>query len=193
MAKILIVDDHSETRLLLNQILAKEGYQVIEAEDGRSACEKAVSEKPDLVLLDVMMPGVSGFEVIEMLKEAPATQGIPVIMLTAYDGREDMMRGMKSPALANSLSFQFGVIYTIPFFWVCIPWQRIASRPAPIHRVPGAFRHRAAGTQEVQNPTAYGAPLVSHLPSERVSVLRVVWVAHLDRNSLARPELLSGA
>ena len=98
MAKILTVDDHTDTRPLLKLILTKEGYQVIEAEDGRSACEKAVSEKPDLVLLDVIMPGASGFEVIEMLKEFPATQGIPVIMLTACDERENMMRGMKSAA-----------------------------------------------------------------------------------------------
>ena len=98
LAKILVVDDQPDARQLLNQILTKEGYQVIEAEDGRSACEKAVSEKPDLVLLDVIMPGVSGFEVIDMLKEFPVTQDIPVIMLTACDGREEMMRGMTSAA-----------------------------------------------------------------------------------------------
>ena len=98
IATILVVDDHADTRLLINQIFTKEGYRVIEAEDGRSACEKAVSAKPDLVLLDVMMPGVDGFQVLAKLKELDSTRDIPVIMLTARDGREDMMRGMASAA-----------------------------------------------------------------------------------------------
>ena len=98
MAKILVVDDHADTRLLLNRILAKEGYQVIEAEDGITACAKAVSEKPDLILLDILMPGLDGFQALEYLKEFPGTQSIPVIMLTACDGRDDMLRGMSSAA-----------------------------------------------------------------------------------------------
>jgi len=93
MAKILIVDDDADTRLLLDQILAKEGYQVIEAEDGRSACERAVSEKPDVILLDIVMPAMDGFDTLRRLKDNPDTASIPVIFVTAKKQLEDEIRG----------------------------------------------------------------------------------------------------
>ena len=98
MAKILIVDDYLDTRLWIDQVLTKEGHQVIQAEDGRSACAKAVSGKPDLILLDVNMPGVDGVQAMEALKKFSGTEDIPVIMFTAREAREDMFRGMKSAA-----------------------------------------------------------------------------------------------
>ena len=83
MPKILIVDDEDAIRNVVRLLLIQEGYDVIEAAYGQSGYSKAESEKPDLVLLDLMMPVMDGFEVLQKLKKNPQTSGIPVIILTA--------------------------------------------------------------------------------------------------------------
>ncbi|GAI43054.1 unnamed protein product, partial [marine sediment metagenome] len=83
MKKILIVDDRSEVVELVKVTLEGEGYQTIDASDGREALEKIGKEKPDLILLDIIMPKMDGFEVLRNLKDDSNTKDIPVIMLTA--------------------------------------------------------------------------------------------------------------
>ena len=83
MAKILIVDDQPDNLYVLDRLLTKEGHAVLQADRGQVALEMAQQEIPDLILLDVMMPGLDGFEVVRRLREAPETSGIPVILLTA--------------------------------------------------------------------------------------------------------------
>ena len=80
---ILIVDDDPEIVLMLSTRLMKRGYKVTTASDGRSALELAKRDRPELVLLDVMMPGKSGWEVARALKQDPQTQGIKIVMVTA--------------------------------------------------------------------------------------------------------------
>lgn len=82
-ARILVVDDDPEIVMMLSTRLAKRGYQVTTASDGHAALELAKSELPDLVLLDVMMPGKSGWEVARALKQDPATANIKIVMVTA--------------------------------------------------------------------------------------------------------------
>ncbi len=82
-ASILIVDDDPEIVTMLSTRLNKRGYKVSTANDGHKAIELAKSELPDLVLLDVMMPGKSGWEVARALKQDPATQAIKIVMVTA--------------------------------------------------------------------------------------------------------------
>ena len=82
-AKILVVDDDPEIVTMLSTRLAKRGYVVATAADGHLALALAKREKPDLVLLDVMMPGKSGWEVARALKQDPATAGIKIVMVTA--------------------------------------------------------------------------------------------------------------
>lgn len=82
-ARILVVDDDPEIVTMLTTRLIKRGYQVSSASDGHRALELAKSERPDLVLLDVMMPGKSGWEVARALKQDPTTQGIKIVMVTA--------------------------------------------------------------------------------------------------------------
>ena len=96
--RILIVEDTATNRLILRQRLKDSYYDVIEAENGIQALEQANSQDPDLVLLDVMMPGIDGFEVCRRLKADPATLHIPVVMLTALDKREDRVRGIEAGA-----------------------------------------------------------------------------------------------
>ena len=82
-ASILVVDDDPEIVTMLTTRLGHRGYQVSSASDGHRALELARREKPDLVLLDVMMPGKSGWEVARALKQDPVTQGIKIVMVTA--------------------------------------------------------------------------------------------------------------
>lgn len=96
--KILIADDNRQIRLLVSVALRSGGYQLIEAEDGEAALETAVSERPDLVLLDVTMPKLDGFEVLHFLRKRPETTGVPVIMLTTAAQEADIERGRQEGA-----------------------------------------------------------------------------------------------
>ena len=96
MARILIVDDSSDVRLALATILEDAGHDIVEAEDGDQVFDLAIAETPDLVLLDVMMPRVNGFDALATLKADTRTNPIPVIMVTAKGRPEDM-------AMARSL------------------------------------------------------------------------------------------
>jgi len=93
--KILIVDDELDTLLPLKRALEMEGYNIIEAQDGLDALEKVRSEIPDLVLLDLMLPRLNGFEVCQRLKQAEATSYIPIIMLTAKGETSDKVEGIE--------------------------------------------------------------------------------------------------
>ncbi len=94
--KILAVDDEKAIVRLVQVNLEREGYEVVTAYDGREALEKVASERPDLVVLDVMMPYMDGFEVLQQLKKDPNTRDIPVIMLTAKAQDADVFRGWQS-------------------------------------------------------------------------------------------------
>ena len=90
MPKILIADDEPSLRLLVRATLSSnKSFDLVEASDGQEALTKAQNEMPDLLLLDVMMPGLSGFEVCERLKNDPKTKGIVIIMLTAKGQQAD--------------------------------------------------------------------------------------------------------
>ena len=84
--RILVVDDSLTVRKALNDMLDSVGYRVLIAEDGRSALEKAEGEVPDLIFLDIVLPDVSGFRALRMLRRKPATRGIPVIMISGNSG-----------------------------------------------------------------------------------------------------------
>jgi len=97
-ARILVVDDEERNRRLLIAMLEAEGYTASEAADGTQALELARQSPPDLVLLDIMMPGVDGYEVARALKAGPATQAIPIVMVTALDDRASRLRGLEAGA-----------------------------------------------------------------------------------------------
>ncbi len=83
---LLIVDDEDAIRTVLRLILVRAGYDVFEAENGEEALLKVAKEKPDLIILDVMMPGMDGIEVCQKLRSDPETAELPVIMLSAKTG-----------------------------------------------------------------------------------------------------------
>lgn len=84
MPTILLVDDEPTIRYLLRASLEGRGYRLIEADDGPSALQSAQSELPDLILLDIALPGLNGLEVCHRLKDDPATATTPVLLLTGY-------------------------------------------------------------------------------------------------------------
>jgi pilus assembly protein CpaE len=96
--KLLIVDDEADTLRLVSLMLERQGYEVMTAENGRVALEKIEESKPDLILLDIMMPEIDGFEVARRLRGDPETEDIPIIMFTAKTQVEDKITGLESGA-----------------------------------------------------------------------------------------------
>jgi two-component system cell cycle response regulator len=97
-ARVLVVDDIEANVRLLQAKLEVEYYEVLTAPEGQTALEKAALEQPDIILLDVMMPGMDGFEVCRRLKSNPSTHHIPVVLVTALDGRRDRLTGLEAGA-----------------------------------------------------------------------------------------------
>ena len=91
--RILIVDDTSSNLVLLNEILCGAGYVVSVATNGLDALESALLAPPDMVLLDILMPGMDGYEVLASLKKDPATKSIPVLLLSALGETESKTKG----------------------------------------------------------------------------------------------------
>ena len=95
MTKILLVEDNEMNRDMLSRRLVRRGYEIVMAVDGEQGVAMAASESPALILMDMSLPGVDGWEATRQIKAAPATQGIPVIALTAH-----AMEGDREKALA---------------------------------------------------------------------------------------------
>ncbi len=97
-AKILVVDDDPQITTLIKFILKKEGYLAIVAHSGEDGVRLAQDEKPDLMILDLMMPGMDGYQVCETIKTGEKTKNIPIIMLTALGMGKDFEKGLEKGA-----------------------------------------------------------------------------------------------
>jgi putative two-component system response regulator len=96
--KILIVDDESAARSALNTLLRREGYEVRDVNDGPSALLECAKFRPDLILLDILMPGMNGFEVCRRIKTTPETRLTPVVLITGLSATEDRIEGINAGA-----------------------------------------------------------------------------------------------
>ncbi len=96
MKRILVVDDEPDIVALIRLKLMREGFEVLEAHNGEAAIKMVASSKPDLIILDVMMPGMSGWEVNEKLKANPEYWDIPVIMLTALNEFDEQLKSFQA-------------------------------------------------------------------------------------------------
>ena len=94
-SKVLIVEDDLDLLRGIGLALQKQGYEIATAENGEEALRKVQTEKPDLVILDIMLPGVSGLEVCQQLRDKPETVGLPIIMLSALAKVDDRIKGLK--------------------------------------------------------------------------------------------------
>jgi two-component system, OmpR family, alkaline phosphatase synthesis response regulator PhoP len=95
-SRILIADDNEQNRELLDAYLADEDYQILMANDGRKTMEQVDAHQPDLILLDIMMPKMSGYEVCEQLKADPEKRNIPVLMVTALNEQGDIEKAVNA-------------------------------------------------------------------------------------------------
>ncbi len=97
--KILIIEDDKFLRELIARKLENEGYTAVEALDGEEGVKKIEGEKPDLILLDLILPGIDGFEVLTRVKQNPALASIPVIILSNLGQKEEIEKGLKLGAI----------------------------------------------------------------------------------------------
>jgi twitching motility two-component system response regulator PilH len=96
--KILIVDDSPTERHVLNDMLTKSGYEVVASDNGEDAILKSKSLKPDLILMDVVMPGLNGFQATRAISRDPDTRAIPIILCTSKSQETDKIWGMRQGA-----------------------------------------------------------------------------------------------
>jgi twitching motility two-component system response regulator PilH len=100
MARILIVDDSPSQLLGMKRIVEKLGHEIVTAEDGASGVEVAKSTMPDLILMDVVMPNLNGFQATRAISKEPTTANIPVVLVTTKDQETDKVWGMRQGAKA---------------------------------------------------------------------------------------------
>lgn len=105
--KILIVEDDKFLRELIGQKLVKEGYDILEAVDGEEGLKKVKSEKPDMVLLDLILPSIDGFEVLSRIKEDVGPVAPPIIILSNLGQKEDVEKGLKLGAVDYLIKAHF--------------------------------------------------------------------------------------
>ena len=96
MPKLLLVEDNEMNRDMLSRRLRRRGYEVVTAEDGQVGVDMASSETPDLILMDMSLPGLDGWEATRQIKSVPETQGIPVLALTAHAMAGDREKAMEA-------------------------------------------------------------------------------------------------
>lgn len=104
---ILVIEDDKFLRELISQKLIKEGYKIFEAVDGEEGIKKIRELKPDLVLLDLILPGIDGFEVLSKAKEDPSLSQIPVVILSNLGQKEDVEKGVKLGAVDYLIKAHF--------------------------------------------------------------------------------------
>lgn len=99
MATVLIVDDSATETRVMRELLEKDGFDVITADDGESGLERARQARPDAIIMDVVMPGVNGFQATRRLSRNPDTREIPVVFVTSKDQPTDKVWGMRQGAI----------------------------------------------------------------------------------------------
>lgn len=178
MKKILVIDDLPENVFILQDRLIQEGYEVITAYDGNGGIEKAYSTLPDLILLDVMMPDISGFEVCKILVQDIRTKHIPIILVTARAGAEDTKEGLEAGA----------------FDYIKKPFNRVEL----MARVKSALKLSEANQQllEIEKRTTYIATIITanHKIKQPLTLLSLSSAAikkELEKDEVSRESILN--
>jgi DNA-binding response OmpR family regulator len=178
MKKILVIDDLPENVFILQDRLMQEGYEVITAYDGNGGIEKAYSESPDLILLDVMMPDISGFEVCKILVNDERTKHIPIILVTARAGAEDTKEGLEAGA----------------FDYIKKPFNRVEL----MARVKSALKLSDANKQvlQIEKRTTYVATIITanHKIKQPLTLLSLSSAAikkELEKDEISRESILN--
>jgi DNA-binding response OmpR family regulator len=156
MSKIMVVEDDASLREIYSIRITADGYDVVSAGDGEEALAVAVREKPDLILSDVMMPKISGFDMLDILRSTPETANIKVIMMTALSSDEQRARGERLGANRYLVKSQVGIEDVVNAIHEVLgdrpatpqsPATQATTQPAP-----------QPTTQPAPQPTAQPAP-----------------------------------
>ncbi|MBR3248809.1 response regulator [Candidatus Saccharibacteria bacterium] len=137
MSKIMVVEDDASLREIYSIRITAEGYEVVSAGDGEEALAMAVREKPDLILSDVMMPKISGFDMLDILRSTPETAGIKVIMMTALSADDQRARGERLGAERYLVKSQVGIEDVVNAIHEVLGDKPVPA-PAPAAPVPTA-------------------------------------------------------
>ena len=166
MAKIMLVEDDKSLREIYSIRLVAEGYEVVSAGDGEEALAIAVQQKPDLILSDVMMPKISGFDMLDILRSTPETKGIKVIMMTALSSDEQRQRGESLGADKYLVKSQVGIEDVINAVHEVLGdkngtagAESLSSTPTPSNPQP------VAPVQPVVQPVAQTTPQTTMTPT----------------------------
>jgi len=163
--KIMIVEDDSALREIYSIRVAAEGYEIVSAGDGEEALAVAVREKPDLILSDVMMPKISGFDMLDILRATPETANIKVVMMTALSSDDQRERGERLGADRYLVKSQVGIedvvntIHEVLGDRVAAPETATPEAAAPETATPEAAApapNPTAQAQPTQIPVSYG-------------------------------------
>lgn len=166
MSKVMLVEDDNNLREIYEARLAAEGYQIISAQDGEEALALAVKEKPDLIISDVMMPKISGFDMLDILRSTPEVKDTKVIMMTALGQAEDRTRADKLGADRYLVKSQVTLEDVVKVAHDILG-DKPGAAPAPASATPAA--DAAPGSVATPDPTAVPAvtdmPVVSEPPA----------------------------
>lgn len=163
MSKILLVEDDQSLREIYGIRLAAEGYELVTAGDGEEALAMVVKEKPDLILSDVMMPKISGFDMLDIVRSTPETAGVKVIMMTALSSEDQRSRGESLGADLYLVKSQVGIEDVVNAIHEVLG-DRAGAAPAPageaapVAGVPGATPAQVPGVAPVAEQ---GAPVAT--------------------------------
>ncbi len=150
MSKIMVVEDDASLREIYSIRITAEGYDVVSAGDGEEALAVAVREKPDLILADVMMPKISGFDMLDILRSTPETANIKVVMMTALSAEDQRQRGERLGADRYLVKSQVGIEDMINTLHEVLGDRPVAA-PAPASEAPAPVPEPAPETP-AQNP-----------------------------------------
>ena len=159
MSKVMVVEDDAALREIYSIRITAEGYEVVSAGDGEEALAMAVREKPDLILSDVMMPKISGFDMLDILRATPETANIKVVMMTALSSDDQRQRGERLGADRYLVKSQVGiedVVNTIH--------EVLGDRAAPVAVEP-APAVAAPAPESAPAPTPAPAPAPMAVPT----------------------------
>lgn len=161
--KVMVVEDDAALREIYSIRITAEGYEVVSAGDGEEALAMAVREKPNLILSDVMMPKISGFDMLDILRSTPETAGIKVVMMTALSSDDQRQRGERLGADRYLVKSQVGIEDVINTIHEVLGDKQVAA-PAPA-AAPAPTAPAAPAPAPQPAPAAPAAPAAAPAPA----------------------------
>ena len=166
MSKVMVVEDDAALREIYSIRITAEGYEVVSAGDGEEALAMAVREKPDLILSDVMMPKISGFDMLDILRATPETANIKVVMMTALSSDDQRQRGERLGADRYLVKSQVGIEDVVNTIHEVLGDRAapVAVEPAPAVAAPAPTSAPAPTPTPVPAPAAVPTPTPAPVP-----------------------------